>query len=200
MRARVTTAAGERLIEIPLLGSGNLSNVLAAMATAIEMGVRFDDVADRTRALEPAPRRGAVRHLRDGIVLIDDSYNSSPAALRRALEVVAAEAGARRKVVVLGEMLELGAHAAALHEACGRAAVEAGVTVLYAVGGASARRLADAARAAGLPAEAVYVFEDSENAVPEVVARTAPGDLILVKGSRGVRTDIVADRLSAELA
>jgi UDP-N-acetylmuramoyl-tripeptide--D-alanyl-D-alanine ligase len=200
MRARVVTPAGERLLSTPLLGRGNLHNVLAATAVALEMGVPLDSVIATADRLKPADRRGAVRRLRGGIVLIDDSYNSSPAALHSALDVVAKEAHASRKVAVLGEMLELGELAKALHEESGRQAAAAGLRLLVAIGGEGARRLADAAVAAGMPSSAVTFFERSELAAPEVARAIQAGDLVLVKGSRGTRTDIVADRIAAEFS
>lgn len=200
MRARVVTPAGERPIQTPLLGRGNLSNVLAATAVALDFGVPLDDIAIAAARLKPADRRGAVRRLRGGITLIDDSYNSSPAALRRALEVVAHENRASRKVAILGEMLELGGHAVALHRECGRAAAAAGLRLLFTIGGGPARALADAAIAAGMAAAAVTHFEKSEMAGPVVAAAVRAGDLVLVKGSRGTRTDLVADRIAAEFA
>jgi UDP-N-acetylmuramoyl-tripeptide--D-alanyl-D-alanine ligase len=101
---------------------------------------------------------------------------------------------------VLGEMLELGEHALGLHEECGRAAAASGLELLFAIGGEPARALADAARDAGMPAAAVRHFESSDAAVQTIVDAVRPGDLVLIKGSRGIRTDIVADRLAAELA
>ena len=199
MRARVTTPAGERVMTTPLLGRGNLDNVLAATAVALEFGIPLDDIAEAATRLKPADRRGAVRRLRGGIVLIDDSYNSSPEALRQALDILTRETRAR-KVAILGEMLELGDQSAALHEASGRRAAAAGLRMLIAVGGDGARRLADAAMAAGMPAAAVSYFEKSELAAPAAVAAVNAGDLVLVKGSRGTRTDIVADRLAAEFS
>lgn len=198
MRARVTTPAGERVIETPLLGRGNLSNVLAATAVAIDAGVSLDHIVPAAAALRPADRRGTVRRLRAGVTLIDDSYNSSPAALRTILDVVAGERPAGRKVAVLGEMLELGGHSSALHADCGRAAAAAGLQLLYVIGGGPARVLADAAVQAGLPAESVSHVEKSADAAPVVAAAVRPGDLVLVKGSRGTRTDVVVDRLVAE--
>jgi len=200
MRARVHTRAGERVVSTPLLGRGNLDNVLAATAVALEFGVSIDDVASGAARLGPADRRGAVRRLRDGIVLIDDSYNSSPTALARALDVVAKEARAARKVGVLGEMLELGEQSLALHRQSGRTAAAAGLQRLVAVGGDPARALADAAVDAGMPASAVRHVETSALAAPAVVAELRAGDLVLVKGSRGTRTDIVADAIAAEFS
>ncbi|HEY5619517.1 MAG TPA: UDP-N-acetylmuramoyl-tripeptide--D-alanyl-D-alanine ligase [Vicinamibacterales bacterium] len=200
MRARIVAPAGERLMSTPLLGRGNLDNVLAAAAVALEMGLPLDAVVVAASRLQPAERRGAVRRLRGGIVLIDDSYNSSPAALRSALDVVAKEAHASRKVAVLGEMLELGDQTIALHEESGRRAAAAGLRLLVAIGGEGARRLADAALAAGMPPSAVTYFERSELAAPEVAGAIQAGDLVLVKGSRGTRADIVADRIAAEFS
>jgi UDP-N-acetylmuramoyl-tripeptide--D-alanyl-D-alanine ligase len=200
MRARVRTPAGEGLIQTPLLGRGNLSNVLAGIAVALDAGIELDQLVATAAQLQPADRRGAVRRLPRGVTLIDDSYNSSPTALRRALEVVANEQGVSRKVAVLGEMLELGDHAAGLHEESGRAAAAAGLTRLFTVGGTPARAMADAAVAAGMPASAVTYFEKSDIAAPEIAAAVRSGDLVLVKGSRGTRTDIVADRIAAEFA
>jgi UDP-N-acetylmuramoyl-tripeptide--D-alanyl-D-alanine ligase len=200
MRARVTTPAGERVFETPLLGRGNLANVLAATAVALDAGVAVDSIVDVAARLRPADRRGAVARLGGGLTLIDDSYNSSPTALRRALDVVAHETRCERKIAVLGEMLELGDHARALHEECGRAAAAAGLSRLFAIGGEPARALADAAIDAGMPGESVSYFAQSAEAVAPIAAQVRRGDLVLVKGSRGTRTDLVADRLAAEFA
>jgi UDP-N-acetylmuramoyl-tripeptide--D-alanyl-D-alanine ligase len=198
MRARVETPAGTMQLTTPLLGRGNLANVLAATAVALELGVPLDVIRDTAATLRPADRRGVVRHLRDGVVLIDDSYNSSPSALARALDVMARETRSAGRVAVLGEMLELGDHALALHQSSGRAAAGAGLRLLVAVGGAPARALAEAAVTAGMPQEAVIHFDSSAEAAPAVVAALRRGDLVLVKGSRGTRCDVVADRIAQE--
>jgi UDP-N-acetylmuramoyl-tripeptide--D-alanyl-D-alanine ligase len=198
MAATVTTPAGSFPLETPLLGTGNLLNVLAATAVAIDMGVAPGEIAARAAAMKPAAHRGELLRLPGGVTLIDDSYNSSPAALKRSLETVAAATGSARKIAVLGEMLELGAHAASLHEECGRAAADAGLELLIAVGGDAAERLAGAARSAGLAA--VVHVPSSDAAAELALQRVRPGDLVLVKGSRGIRTDLVVDRLKAEFA
>jgi UDP-N-acetylmuramoyl-tripeptide--D-alanyl-D-alanine ligase len=199
-RAQVRTPTGERVVETPLLGRGNLANVLAATAVALDAGIALDAIVDVAARLRPADRRGAVARLGGGITLIDDSYNSSPTALRRALDVVGHETRCERKIAVLGEMLELGDYARNLHEECGRAAAAAGLTKLFAIGGDPARALADAAIAAGMPRESVTYFPQSAEAVAPIAAQVRRGDLVLVKGSRGTRTDLVADRLAAEFA
>jgi UDP-N-acetylmuramoyl-tripeptide--D-alanyl-D-alanine ligase len=200
MRARVSTPAGERILSTPLLGRGNLQNVLAASAAALEMGVALDAVVGAAGRLKSADRRGAVHRLRGGIVLVDDSYNSSPSALRQALDVVAKETRLTRKVAVLGEMLELGDRTAALHAELGRYAATVGLRLLVTIGGEGARGLADAAISAGMPSPAITYFERSDLAASEVARHIRAGDLVLVKGSRGTRTDLVADRIVAEFS
>ena len=150
--------------------------------------------------MRPATRRGELLRLPGGVTLIDDSYNSSPAALRQALQTVATATGCARRVAVLGEMLELGAHAERLHADAGRAAAEASLDLLIAVGGDAARTLAEAAVAHGMAANTVAHMATKEEAAVVALARIRPGDLVLVKGSRGIGTDLVVDRLKAEFA
>jgi UDP-N-acetylmuramoyl-tripeptide--D-alanyl-D-alanine ligase len=200
MAATVTTPSGRMRLETPLLGHGNLLNLLAATAVAVEMGVPLDAIAARAAAARPAAHRGELLRLPGGITLVDDSYNSSPSALKRSLEIVEVATGSARKVAVLGEMLELGAHAARLHEECGRAAAAAGLDLLIAVGGPNAQTLAHAARDAGMASEAVMYAAASDAAAAIATQKIRPGDLVLVKGSHGIRTDVVVDRLKAEYA
>jgi UDP-N-acetylmuramoyl-tripeptide--D-alanyl-D-alanine ligase len=131
---------------------------------------------------------------------VDDSYNSSPAALACALDAVGAEREAARRVAVIGEMRELGEFATELHRESGRRAVTAGVDLLVAIGGAPAEALAEAAVSAGLDKSVVRHFPTSEEAAAPVAAMLRAGDVVLVKGSRGTRTDLVADRVKAEWA
>jgi len=131
--------------------------------------------------------------------VIDDSYNANPTATRQALDLLAREPTASRRVAVLGEMLELGDRKDALHEEIGRHAVSGRVDVLIAVGGDAARVLAGAAVAAGMAPESVRYFPTSDEAADAIAASVRSGDVVLVKGSRGVRTDRVVDRLKAEL-
>ena len=97
-------------------------------------------------------------------------------------------------------MLELGDHAERLHAESGRLAAQSGIDVLFAIGGPAARALAAAAIDAGMPADAVTYFASSEDAAPVIAEAVGAGDLVLVKGSRGIRTDVVVDRLAAERA
>jgi UDP-N-acetylmuramoyl-tripeptide--D-alanyl-D-alanine ligase len=196
-RARVTTRRGAVEMTTPLLGRANLANILAATAVAEEFGVPLASLAARAAQLRPSAHRGEVIRLATGVTVIDDSYNANPTATRKALEVMAGGDAARR-VAVIGEMLELGERSVELHQIVGRAAASAGVNLLLAVGGAPAKALADAAIAAGIPAASVRYFETSDGAADAAAALVKTGDLVLVKGSRGVKTDRVVDRLKAE--
>jgi UDP-N-acetylmuramoyl-tripeptide--D-alanyl-D-alanine ligase len=199
-RAQVRTGAGEVDLRIPLLGRGNLMNVLAAIAVSGELGVPLEEIAERVQRLKPASHRGAVIRLARDITVVDDSYNSSPAALQQALEAIASDRRATRKAAVLGEMLELGEHAAQLHAECGRAAAAVGLGRLITVGRDGARVLADAAVASGMPAAAVTWTHTSQEAADLITSWLTAGDLVLVKGSRGIKTDLVVDRILAECA
>jgi UDP-N-acetylmuramoyl-tripeptide--D-alanyl-D-alanine ligase len=198
--AQVRTPAGGLALHTPLLGLGNLSNVLAAVAVALEFDVPLAEIAAKAAALHPAHRRGELLRLPGGLTLIDDSYNSSPSALTRALQTVKTATGSARRVAVLGEMLELGDHATRLHRECGTAAAAAGLDLLITIGGAAAGALAEAAVASGMPSASVAWVATSAEAAALAAERTRAGDLVLVKGSRGIGTDAVVDRLKAEFA
>jgi UDP-N-acetylmuramoyl-tripeptide--D-alanyl-D-alanine ligase len=193
----VETPAGRLHLRVPLAGRAQLSNVLAAVAVATELGVPLAAIEERAAGLRPVGRRGAVTTLAGGARLIDDSYNASPAATRAMLSALASTAAAGRRIAVLGEMLELGDSALSLHEACGRAAAAAGVDTLVAVGGPAADGLQAGAAAAGMSLDRIHRFQTSDEAAAFVPSLVAPGDLVLVKGSRGTRTDLIADRLKA---
>ena len=198
--AHVATPRGAFELTTPLIGRANLANVLAATAVAIEFDVPLATIAERAGHLTPASHRGEVLRLSQGVTVIDDSYNANPTATKRALEVLGETPDRSRRVAVLGEMLELGERASALHEEVGRAAAEAKIDVVIAVGGEPARALADAAVAAGIGRANVLYVATSDEAAAAAATRVRRGDLVLVKGSRGVRTDRVVDRLKAEFA
>ena len=197
MRAAVRTPAGGAALATPLIGAGQVANVLAAVAVALRFQVPLEEMMRVAAAFAPPPGRGEVLRLSGGVTLVDDSYNSSPAALERALRSLGRDRGHRRRIAVLGEMLELGARGPALHRACGRLAAEAGFDVLLAVGGPAASELAAGARGAGLGAGQVTTCA-AEEAAALAADLVRAGDLVLVKGSRGVRVDRVVDRLRAE--
>jgi len=197
--ALVRTPIGEAEIRTPLPGTANLSNVLAAAAVAIRFDVPLSDVVERAARLKPVARRGEV--IRAGkVTIVDDSYNSNPKALARALAMLAGETRFARRIAVVGEMLELGPASSGLHRAAGEQAAGSGLDELVAVGGDNAKAVADGAIAAGMPASRVHCVGNSRDAADLTRTLVRPGDLVLVKGSRGIRTEVVVERIKAEQA
>lgn len=193
-KSRLVTPAGERDLHVPLLGRGHLMNVLAGAAVALHLRVDLDHIVATASRLTPSSKRGALLKLPKGITVIDDSYNSSPAALKLALDVLS-RTWATRRIAVIGEMLELGDLSLSLHQECGRQAAASRLARLITIGGPPARALGDAAVAAGLAASAVRHFDTSTDAAAAVHEVVASGDAVLVKGSRGTRTDVVVEQL-----
>jgi UDP-N-acetylmuramoyl-tripeptide--D-alanyl-D-alanine ligase len=143
----------------------------------------------------PSEKRGEVLRFREGFVVVDDSYNSNPRSLLSMAEAVAGGGeGVTRRVVVAGEMLELGEEGAALHREAGRDIAGFGVDILWGVRGL-ARELVEGARESGMTEASTRFFEDSEEAAEALVEFVRPGDLVLVKGSRGVHTEQVVEAL-----
>lgn len=199
MEATVHTRDGSTLVRTSLLGEGNVANILAAIAVALRFQVPLEVVVAQAAAFRAQSRRGRVIDL-GAVTVVDDSYNSSPMALETALAAIGVTTSGGRRVAVLGEMLELGHRSDSLHRQCGQAVVAAGFELLVVVGGNDARALADAAIEAGLAATAVVRFETSDAAAAEIGGLVRPGDVVLVKGSRGVGTDRIVERLKVECA
>jgi UDP-N-acetylmuramoyl-tripeptide--D-alanyl-D-alanine ligase len=187
------TATGERVsVELPLHGRVNVENFLAAATAAVELGVPLRELPPAVAGLAGARGRGRVLPLRAGALLVDDCYNSNPDALLQALEAAAALPGQRRWAV-LGDMLELGRHAAEHHRRLGGEAARLGFDPIFGVG-ALARELLAAAGAAGV---ATRLFAGAQAAAERAAAELRPGDVVLVKGSRGVGLEAVVERLVA---
>jgi UDP-N-acetylmuramoyl-tripeptide--D-alanyl-D-alanine ligase len=144
--------------------------------------------------LEPGPGRGRVHRLAGDIVLIDDSYNSSPAALSSVLDTLRLSEPPGRRVLVMGDMLELGPVEGALHREAGKRAASAGVKLLVTVGSLS-RQSAETARRGGVPE--VHRCPDVGKAIEFLGDSIREGDLIVVKGSRKLKLERVVDALRA---
>jgi UDP-N-acetylmuramoyl-tripeptide--D-alanyl-D-alanine ligase len=187
---RLVTPEGEVKVELPLHGAYNAENFLAAAAAAHALGVPLAALPVAAAAAAPVGGRGAVAALPLGATLVDDSYNSNPVALRRALESARALAG-RRHWVVLGDMLELGPGAPAFHREEGEAAARLGFSPVAGVG-PLARHAVEGAAAANAQ---THWFADAEEAASWAAAELAAGDVVLVKGSRGVHLEKVVEAL-----
>lgn len=166
-----------------LLGFHNASNAMAGLAVALEAGVPLDDAVAAISTLTAGDKRGEVLEL-NGATILNDSYNSNPEALRSMIRTLAARP-AHRRILVAGEMLELGEHGPELHVACGRAAAEAGIDL---VAGVQGNAVHIAATACTLGVGSLFL-PDAEAAGHWLLQTLQPGDVILIKGSRGVHLE-----------
>lgn len=181
---------------VPFAGKHFLYSIGAAVAIASSFGLSPQEIAQGVTRLKPAAGRGRVIESQ-GVTLWDDSYNSNPRALAVLLETVAQLQGFQRKILVLGEMLELGPSAPEFHRQAGRLAAETAPALLVTVG-ENGRHLAEGATKNGLAAGKVCQFQDSSQAAEFLLDQIRPGDLLLVKGSRGVRMDRVIQRIEED--
>ena len=192
---RFTLQTGERRVPVTLTlgGRHNVTNALAAAAVGVALGIDLEDIARGLGQARGPARRGQWVVAGD-VTILDDTYNASPASVRAALETLAARRRGRRAVVVLGDMLELGAITDEAHREIGRAVAELPADEFVGVGRAAALAV-EAARTAGI-GEA-YHAKSYEDTVAHLMKRLAPGDVVLIKGSRGMRMERVVDALVA---
>ncbi len=183
LQVRFRSQGREGDVALQLLGAHNAHNAMAGLAVAREAGVDVDAAAAALASLTAGDKRGEVMHV-GGATILNDSYNSNPEALRSMIHTLGARS-ARRRILVAGEMLELGEHAPELHAACGKAAAEAGLDMVVGVGG-NARHLAAAACWGGV---AAMFLPDAEAAGQWLAQNLGEGDVVLVKGSRGVHLE-----------
>lgn len=185
-------------VTFPLNGKHNILNALAAAAVGRSFGMTVGEVAESLKTVEPPPQRGEVLHFAEGFTVINDSYNSNPTALLSMVKtLVEGSSSGQRKIVVAGEMLELGPEAAKIHRETGEEIAKSDVDMLIGVRGFG-QELADGAKSAGL---AYSQFTADSEAAGEIVTGLATkGDVILVKGSRGVRTEKVIEKLLENFA
>jgi len=194
LRVEVLSEGLSAELNLPLLGLHNATNAMAAIAVAREAGVPLMDAIAALEKLTAGDRRGEVLAI-GGATIINDCYNSNPEALKSMILALAARPALRR-ILVAGEMLELGDHAAELHTACGEAAAASGIDVVVGVGG-NAEHLVRAA--ADLGVRAVFVA-DAAAAGEWLTRNLRPGDAVLVKGSRGVKLEIAIAKVQEEFA
>jgi UDP-N-acetylmuramoyl-tripeptide--D-alanyl-D-alanine ligase len=179
--------------ELPLLGSHNVSNALAGVAVALEAGVTPSEAAASLASLKAPDKRGQVLHI-NGATIINDCYNSNPKALEAMVDVLAASP-AKRRIVVAGEMLELGPAAPELHRQSGNHIAQRKIDILLGVRGA-ASFIVEGAAAGGVFAKFV---PEPEDAGEWLVENLKPGDVVLLKASRGVKLERALERLNKRL-
>ncbi len=184
-------------VTVPMQGLHNASNALAAIAVGLLLGAEPLAVRDALRGVEP-PRLRLQRERVGGVVLVDDSYNANPASVGAALDELASTACDGRRVLVLGDMGELGDLSEEHHRRAGRRAASC-ADVLWTVG-PMARAAAEAALAAGMPSDRVLGSPDAASAADAPPFEPEPGDVVLIKASRAVGLDRLARALRTRLA
>lgn len=182
-------------VETPVFGTHLVEPLLAAIGGALALGLSPEECARGLARLRRTGLRGEVYRLRDDVVVYDDSYNASPAAVAAVLRygMEGAKRQNRRLVAVLGGMFELGAGAREYHREAGALAGEVGVDLLVCVG-EEARWYAE-----GFPGKVLF-YEDAEEAAKGIEGELRGGDYVVVKGSRGVGLDRLTRRLKEKLA
>ena len=180
-------------VSMQLSGRHNVLNALASAAVGFSFGMSANEVADALKTIAPPPQRGEVLHFREGFTVINDSYNSNPAALLSMVKtLVDGKQTAKRLIVVAGEMLELGENEKEIHAETGREIAKSGIDFLIGVRGL-AKDLVESANANGLK-ETIFC-ENSDEAAEFLANEIKAGDLVLIKGSRSVRTEKVVEKL-----
>jgi UDP-N-acetylmuramoyl-tripeptide--D-alanyl-D-alanine ligase len=187
-RFNVAVSGRSRPASVPFAGRHYVMNALAAVALGSHFGIDLDQIVASLRQLRQNPMRGQVLTFEDGFTVIDDSYNSNPRALKLMIETLCGLPGSGRRILVAGEMLELGQEADRLHYECGVCASKCGVDIVVAVCG-TAREIVRGALESGMSAGNAYFFTEVEPATDFVTRAAKPGDIILVKGSRGTKLD-----------
>ncbi len=177
---------GTRELELVLPGRHNLDNLLAAIATARAAGISWEGIERGIREVKPAYHRGIIVPFR-GARIYDDTYNSNPYALARTLELMAQAEVEGRRIAVIGDMLELGEQELQFHRDAGKG-IPKSVSVVVGVGKRS-KALLEGAREAGFPEDALHHFDTAEQAGEFLKNEVRSGDLVLIKGSRGVGLD-----------
>jgi UDP-N-acetylmuramoyl-tripeptide--D-alanyl-D-alanine ligase len=191
------TKARETLhLKVPLLGRHSVHTALRAAAVGLVEGLTWQEIVEGLQAVGATQLRLAAVQGPGGSLILDDTYNASPESVLAALNLLHELAPAGRRVAVLGDMLELGAYEEEGHRLVGRRAREV-ADVLVTVG-PRARFISDEARRCGLPAGAVVELQNADEALAYLRGEIRAGDVVLIKGSRGVRLDRIVPGLGAE--
>jgi len=199
MRIAVRTPSGEFTSGLPVTGEHHLMNALAATAAAYVLGLRPEDLADGFSSFASVRGRFHPIPLRGGGLLLDDSYNANPASMEAAIRTLRVLRGARRSVAVLGDMLELGEASASSHFRIGHLIAGAGPDLLFTFG-EEAARIARGALEGGMDPEKVAHTGDRERLKAMVMCALQEGDVVLVKGSRGMRLEDMAIEIERKWA
>ena len=188
----------EHRVKLPVPGSHNVMNAMAAVGIGMDLGMDAGESIARLAEFHPMSMRFEQLQLANGVRVVNDSYNANPESMRAAFRTAGAAKRSGRFIAALGDMLELGEQSAELHRLTGEDAVNMGVGELFVMGD-FALRVADGAKGAGLAESSIHVCEDAEQLCREVEDEMKSGDVLLVKGSRGMRMERLVDYLKQEI-
>ena len=188
----IVTQAHEE-IRLPIPGIHNVMNALAAAAVGAIFGCHLGQIKEALESFQMITMRSQLLEWR-GARIVNDAYNANPASMQAALEMLAMFKTDGQRVAVLGDMLELGAAAQQAHDAVGDQLSKISGARLIAVG-SLARSIAESARASGMPGDRITWCENADKAVSAIKKNVKEGDIVLVKGSRGIHLERVVDRL-----
>jgi UDP-N-acetylmuramoyl-tripeptide--D-alanyl-D-alanine ligase len=197
-RFTLTMPGGSAPVALRLSGAHNVSNALAAAALAGELGMSAESIAaGLTEAVAASKWRMEVTERADGVIVVNDAYNSSPEAMTAALAAIGVIAAGRRAYAVLGRMAELGERSREFHEQAGVIAARTGLAGIIAVGDEAAPILTGAKSEPGFTGDLVAVPDD-QSAIAAITQRLRPGDVVLVKASRAAGLQTVALALTRQ--
>lgn len=181
-------------VRIPVPGRFNILNALAASAAATQLGVSAEAIARGLAEFHPSPMRLEMHTTVTGVTLINDTYNSDPASMKGALDVLAKVGEGRRKIAILSEMLDLGLHSREEHLAVGKDVARTGVNQLITVG-ETAALIGQSAVLEGMPPQRITNTRTQDEAAGELEKTMNRGDVVLFKGSRWFRLERIAREL-----
>jgi UDP-N-acetylmuramoyl-tripeptide--D-alanyl-D-alanine ligase len=184
---------GRREVFVPLLGRHTACNALAAIAVARRLGLTEDEIVESLAMAHGPDMRLQIQCIR-GITVLNDAYNANPASMQAAIDTLCLLETAGRRIAILGDMRELGEATDRLHREMGRSVVNFPLDELICVG-EQAALIAESAKQAGFPAGRITHYSDTARAALAIPSRLSGGDLVLLKGSRYMRLETIAQSL-----
>ncbi len=178
-------------VRLRALGTHNISNALAAAAAAIAAGMPLDAVKRGLDEFSPVAMRSEIRDIH-GRTVLADYYNANPASMDAAIHTLVSLSPGRTTIAVLGDMLELGSSAAEAHRQIGRTAVQSGVDIMITLG-TLAKHIGEGSLQAGMPKERVFSAQSHAEAARQLKSLSRPGDIVLIKGSRGMKMEKILE-------
>lgn len=189
----ITAQSGQEAFRLPLLGQHNVVNGLAALAVARHFNVDADHIRKGLSSLKLTGMRIEVVKCSDGLTVLNDAYNASPASMKAAIQTLSAYQTGGRKIAVLGDMLELGAEEKQFHEEIGRFAAKHNIEALFTYGALGAS-IAQGAQGT-MPTANVHAYTDKQKLIQHLRSYLHADDIVLVKASRGMRLEEIVDAL-----